>query len=74
MVFSNLQQTRPYCRNDSNVTTGRHKKTDCFTVEGTDNYCKTVLEAMGCYAQYRFCQEAHPSLTDVNIESGVKKR
>ena len=29
---------------------------------------------MGCYYHYCPCQEARPSLTDTEIESGVKKR
>ena len=29
---------------------------------------------MGCYYHYCPCQEAHPSLTDTDIESGIKKR
>ena len=29
---------------------------------------------MGCYYHYCRCQEARPSLTDTDIEGGVKKR
>ena len=29
---------------------------------------------MGCYNHYCPCEEARPSLTDADIESGVKKR
>ena len=29
---------------------------------------------MGCCYQYRPCQEARPSLTDTDIERGIKKR
>ena len=29
---------------------------------------------MGCYCHYCSCQEARPSLTDTNIERGLKKR
>ena len=34
----------------------------------------TLFEAMGCYYHYCPCQEARPSLTDTDIERGVKKR
>ena len=42
------QQTRPQCNIKSNVTTGRQKKIDCFSVDGVCNHCNTVFEAMGC--------------------------
>ena len=29
---------------------------------------------MGCYYDYCSCQEARPSLTDTDIERGIKKR
>ena len=37
-------------------------------------HCNTVFEAMGCYYHYCPCQEARPSLTDTDIERGIKKR
>ena len=37
MVLSYFQQTRPECRIESNVTTGRQKKFDCFCVDGICN-------------------------------------
>ena len=33
MVLSYFQQTRPECKIESNVTTGRQKKIDCFSVD-----------------------------------------
>ena len=74
MVPSYFQQTRPECRIESNVTTGRQKKTDCFSVDGFCNHCNTVFEAMGCYFHYCPCQEARSSLTDNEIMRGIKKR
>ena len=74
MVLSYFQQTRPECRIESNVTTGRQKKIDCFSVDGICNHCNTVFEAMGCYFHYCPCQEARPSLTDNEIMRGIKKR
>ena len=74
MVLSYLQQGRPDCKIESNVTTGRQKKIDCFSVDGICYHCNTVFEAMGCYYHYCPCQEARPSLTDTDIERGVKKR
>ena len=64
MVLSYIQQTRPECRIESNVTTGRQKKIDCFSVDGICNHCKTNFKAMGCYFHNCPCQEARPSLTD----------
>ena len=74
MVLSYFQQNRPDCKIESNVTTGRQKKIDCFSVDGVCYHCNTVFEAMGCYYHYCPCQEARPSLTDTDIERGVKKR
>ena len=74
MVLSFFQKTHPECKIESNVTTGRQKKIDCFSVDGICNHCNTVLEAMGCYFHYRPCQEARPSLTDNKIMRGIKKR
>ena len=50
------------------------KKIDCFSVHGICFLRSTVFEAMGCY--YHSCpnHEARPSLTDADIETGVKKR
>ena len=72
IVPSYFQQTRPESRNESNVTTGRQKKIDCFSVDGISNHCNTVFEAMGCYFHFCACQEAHPSLTDNEIKRGIK--
>ena len=74
MVLSYFQQSRPDCKIESKITTGRQKKTDCFIVDGICYHCNTVFEAMGCYYYYCPCQEAHPSLTDSDIERGMKKR
>ena len=73
MVLSYFQQTRPECRIESNVTTGRQKKIDCFSVDGICNHCNTVSEAMGCYFHYCPCQEARPALTDNEIMRGKKR-
>ena len=74
MVLSYFQQSRPDCKIESNVTTGRQTKIDCFSADGTCYHGNTVFEAMGCYYHYCPCQEARPSLTDTDIERGVKKR
>ena len=74
MVLSYFQQSRPDCKIEINVTTGRQKKIDCFSVEGICYHCNTVSEAMGSYYHYCPCQDARPSLTDTDIERGVKKR
>ena len=74
MVLSYFQQSRPECKIESNVTTGRQKKIVCFSVDGICYHCNTVFEAMGCYYHYNPCQEERPSLTDTDIVRGVKKR
>ena len=73
MVLSYFQ-SRPQCKIESNVTTGRQKKIDCFSVDGICNHCNTFFEAMGCYLHYCPFQEARPSLTDNEIMRGIKKR
>ena len=73
-ILSYFQQSRPDCKIESNVTTGRQKKIDCFSVDGICDHCNSVFEAMGCYYHYCPSQEARPSVTDTNIEKGVKKR
>ena len=44
LVLSYFQKTRPECRIESNVTTGRQKQIDCFSVDGTCNHCSTVFK------------------------------
>ena len=73
MVLSYFQQSRPDCKIESNINTGRQKKIDCFGVDGFCYHFNTVSEAMGCYYHYCPCQEARPSLTDTDSERGVKK-
>ena len=74
MVPSYFQQSRPDCKIESNVTSGRQKKIHCFSVDGICFLCNTDSEAVGCYYRYCPCQEARPSLTDTHIEKGMKKR
>ena len=47
MVLSYFQQSRPDCKIESNITTGRQKKIDCFSVDGICYHCNTAFEAMG---------------------------
>ena len=72
MVLSYFQESRTDCKIESNVTTGRQKKNDCFSVDGICYHCNTVFEAMGCYYHYFPCQEERPSLTDTDFERGWK--
>ena len=60
MVMSYFQQSQPQCKIDGNVTIGRQKKIDCFSVDGICYHCNTVFEVMGCYFHYCPCQEARP--------------
>ena len=74
MVISYFQRTRPECEIESFSTTGRQKKTDCFSVDGFCSHCNTVFEALGCF--YHFCpsQELRLFLTEENIQRRSKKR
>ena len=74
MVLSYFQKSRPDCKIESIVTSGRQKKIDCFSVDGVCYHCSTVFEALECYYHYCLCQEAPPFLTESDIERGVKKR
>ena len=74
MVLPYFQQTCPECRIESNVTTGRQKEMDCFSVDGICNHCNTAFEAMGCFFHYCPSQEARPSLTDNQIIRRIEKR
>ena len=56
MVLSYFQQSRPDCKIESSITTGRQNKIDCLSVDGICYHCNTVLEAMGCYYLYCPCQ------------------
>ena len=48
MVLSKFQRLPPDDKIQSEVTTGREKKIDCFSVDGGCNHCNSVFEAMGC--------------------------
>ena len=74
MVLSYFQQKQPGCKIESNITTGRQKKIDCFSVDGNCYHCNTVFEAMGCCYHYCPCQETRPSVTDTEIGKGITKR
>ena len=73
MVLSFFRESRPDCKIESNITTGRQNKIVCFSVDGLCYHCNTVFEAMGCYYHYCTCQETRPSLKDTDIERAVKK-
>ena len=45
-----------------------------FSVDGVCYHCNTFFEATGCYFHYCPCQEALPSLIDIKIMRGIKKR
>ena len=74
MVLSYFPKSRPDCKIASNVTTGRQKKIECFSIDGICYHCNTVFEAMGCYFHDCPCQEARSSLTDNEIMRGIIKR
>ena len=47
MLLSYFQRSRPYCKIESNVTTGGQKKIDCFSVDGICYHCSTLLKQWG---------------------------
>ena len=55
-------------------TSEKQKKIDAFNVDGHCDHCKTGFEAVGCYFYFCSYQEAHPAITDQDIERGNKKR
>ena len=73
MVLSCFQKTRPECKIENIVTTGRQKKIDCFSVDGICNHCNTVFESMGCCFHYFPRQKARPSLTNNDTMRRIKK-
>ena len=73
MVLSFFQRTHPVCKIESNVTIGRQKKIDCFSVDGNFIQCNTVFEAMGCCLYYCPYQKARPSLIDNKIMRRIKE-
>ena len=74
MVLSYFQQSRPDCKIESNITTGRQKKIACFSVDRICYHCNTVFGAMECYYHYCPCQGGRPFLRDSDIERRMKKR
>ena len=74
MVMSYFQRTRPECEIERFFTTGRQKKSDCFSVDGFCSHCNTVFEAKDCFYHFFPCQELRPSLTEEDIQRGIKKR
>ena len=74
MVMSYSQRKRPEYEIESFFTTGRQKKTDCFSVDGVCSHCNTVFEAMGCFYHFCLCQELRPSLTEKDIQRVSKKK
>ena len=57
MLLSYFQQSRPDCKIESNVSTGR-QKFDRLSVDGICYHCNNVFEAKGCYFHYCPCQES----------------
>ena len=52
VVMAYFQATRLECKIESYYATGKHKKIDCFSVDGYCNHCRTVFEAMVCYFHF----------------------
>ena len=74
MVMSYFQRVRAQCKVGSFYMTGTLKEIDAYAVDGFCGNCNTVFEAMGCYYHFCPCQESRPSLTEGEIQRGIKKR
>ena len=66
--------SRRECTLESYYTTGKQKKIDCFSVDGYSAYCDTVIEAIGCYFHSCPCQESRASLSEEEMQRGIRKR
>ena len=73
MVLSYFQRQRPDCKVEKFYTTVSQKRIDCLKLDGFCSHCNTVFEAKGCVYHYCPCQEARPSLTEEDLERGLKK-
>ena len=49
MVMTYFQRNRTDFEIESLFTTGRQKKTYCFSVDGFCSHCNSAFEAMGCF-------------------------
>ena len=74
MVMPYLQSQRPECTIESYYTTGKQKKIECFSVDGFCAHCDTVFEAMGCYFHFCACQESRASLSEEEMQRGIRKK
>ena len=74
MVMSYLQSQRPECTIESYYTTGKQKNIDSFGVDGFCAHCDTVFKAMGCYFHFCPCQESRASLSEEEMQRGIRKR
>ena len=74
MVMSHLQSQRPKCTIESYYITGKQKKVDCFSVVGFCAHCDTVFETMGFYFHFCSCQESRASLSEEEMQRGIRKR
>ena len=72
--MSYLQSDRPERTIESYYTTGKKKKTDCFSVDGFCAHCDTVSKAMGCYFHFGPCRESRASLAEEEMKRGIRKR
>ena len=67
------QEQRPKQKHESFFKSGKQNKIYFFNVNGYFDQCKLVFEALGCYYQFCYCQEARPSLRDLDNDRGKQK-
>ena len=74
MVMFYLQLQRPECTIESYYTTGKQKMIHCFSMDRFCSHRDTVFKAMGCYFHFCPCQESRTSLSEEEMQRGIRKR
>ena len=73
-VISYFQRFRSQCKVEGFNTMGTQKRSDAYSVDGFCGHRNTVFEAVGCSYCFCPCQEARTSLTEEEIQRGIKQR
>ena len=59
---------------ESFYTTGKKWKKDAYSVDGFCGHSNIMVEAMRCHYHLCLHQEARPSVTEEEIQRGIRKR
>ena len=74
MVILDFRWKRLECKIESFYTTGRLKKSDCFSGDGFYSQFIILFEIMGCFSHFRPRQEVRSSLAEEDVKRGSQKR